>query len=96
MITGDKSSIISPLDPNAELANEPEVFGFKKSLPPTFSEDKGLLFSNRIEVDENNNMSKNRISLAIFIRKFQPESDTLHDNTRNQRAHSFSGARHDK
>ena len=96
MVTADKkSSIISPLDPNAELANEPEVFGFIKSLPHTFSEDKGLLFSNRIEVDDNN-MSKNRISLAIFIRKFQPEPDTLHDNTRNQRAHSFSGARHDK
>ena len=95
MVTGDKSSIISPLYPNAELANGPEVFGFIKSLPQTFREAKGLLFSNRIEVDDNN-VSENRIRLAIFIRKFQPESDTLHDNTRNQWALSFSGARHDK
>jgi hypothetical protein len=83
------------LYPNAELANEPEVFSFIKSLPPTFREDKGLLFSNRIEVDDNN-VSENRMRLAIFIRKFQPESDTLHDNTRDQSALSFSGARHDR
>ena len=96
MVTGDKSSIISPLHPNAELANEPEIFGFIKSLSHTFKEAKGLPFSNRIEVDDNNNVSENRIRLAIFISKFQPESDTLHDNTRNQWALSFSGARHDR
>jgi hypothetical protein len=95
MVTRDKSSIISPLHPNAELANEPEVFGSIKSLPHTFKEAKGLPFSNRIEVDDNH-MSENRIGLAIFICKFQPESDTLHDNTRNQWALSFSGARHDR
>ena len=95
MVTGDKSSIISPLHSNAELANEPEVFDFIKSLPQTFREAKGLLFPNRIEVDDNN-VSENRIRLAIFIHKFQPESDTLHDNTRNQWTLSFSGARHDR
>jgi hypothetical protein len=89
MVTGYKSSISSPLYPDAELANEPEVFGFMKSLPHTSREDKGLLFSNRIEVEDDNNVSKNRISLAIFIRKFQPESDTLHDNTGNQPASSL-------
>jgi hypothetical protein len=95
MVTGDKSSIISPLYPNAELGNGPEVFNFIKSLPQTFRKAKGLLFSNRSEVDDNN-VSENRIRLAIFICKFQPESDTLHDNTRNQWALSFSGARHDR
>ncbi len=93
MVTGDKSGIISPLFQKAELANEPEVFGFTKSFPQTFREDKRLLFSNHIEADDD--VLQNRIRLATFIRKFQSEADTLHDNIRKQWVLHFSSARHD-
>jgi hypothetical protein len=78
----DKSSIISPLFPKAELANEPEVFDLTKSLPQTFREAEKLLYSNDSEVDDN--MLQNRIRLATFIRKFHSEADTLDDNIRKQ------------
>src|ERR687884_1229435 len=78
----DKSSIISPLFPKAELANEPEVFDLTKSLPQTFREAEKLLYSNDSEVEDN--MLQNRIRLATFIRKFHSEADTLDDNIRKQ------------
>jgi hypothetical protein len=77
---GDKSSIISSSSPKAELANDPEVFDFTKSLPQTFRESEKLLSSNDAEVDDN--MLQNRIKLATFIRKFHSEADTLNDNLR--------------
>jgi hypothetical protein len=94
MITGDKSSTISLLFPKAELANEPEVFSFIKSLPQTSREAKRLLFTNHIEVDDNV-LHNRRIRLATFIPKFQSEADTLHVNIRKQRVLHFSSARHD-
>lgn len=93
MVTEDKSGIISPLFQKAELANEPEVFGSTKSFPQTFREAKRLLFSNHIEADDD--VLQNRIRLATFIRKFQSEADTLHDNIRKQWVLHFSSARHD-
>ncbi len=91
MVTRDKSGIISPLFQKAELANEPEVFGFTKSFPQTFREGKRLLFSNHIEADDN--VLQNRISLGTFIRKFQSEADILYDNIRKQWVLHFSSAR---
>jgi hypothetical protein len=93
MVTVDKGSIISSLFPKAELANEPEVFSFIKSLPQTFREAKRLPFSNPIETDDN--VLQNRIRLATFIPKFQSEADTLHVNIRKQRVLHFGIARHD-
>jgi hypothetical protein len=78
----DKSSIISPLLPKAELANEPEVLDLIKSLPQTFREAEKLLSSNDSEVDDN--ILQNRIRLATFIHKFHSEADTLDDNIRKQ------------
>ena len=94
MVTVDKGSIISSLFPKAELANEPEVFSFIKSLPQTFREAKRLPFSNPIETDDNV-LHNRRIRLATFISKFQSEADTLHVNIRKQRVLHFSSARHD-
>jgi hypothetical protein len=93
MVTGDKSGIISSLFPKSELANEPEVFGFIKSLPQTFREAKRLPFSNHIEADDN--VLQNRIRLATFIRRFQSEADTLHEGMRIQWVLHSSSARHD-
>jgi hypothetical protein len=78
----DNSSVISPSFPRAELANEPKVFDFMKSLPQTFIEAEKLLSSNHTEVDDN--VLQNRIRLATFIRKFHSEADTLDDNIRKQ------------
>jgi hypothetical protein len=78
----DKSSTISPLFPKAELANEPEIHGFMKSLPQAFAEAEKLLSSNHRDIDDN--VLRNRISLAAFIHKFHSEADTLHDNIRKQ------------
>jgi hypothetical protein len=78
----DKSSIISPLFPKAELADEPEVFDFIKSLPQTFREAEKLLSSNDNVLDDN--VLQNRIRLATFIRKFHSEADTLYDKIRKQ------------
>src|SRR5918995_3287992 len=78
----DKSSIISPLFPEAGLANEPDVLGFMKSLPQTFAEAEMLLSSNHRDVDDN--VLQNRIRLATFIRKFHSEAETLHDNITKQ------------
>ena len=80
----DKNSIISSSSPKAELANDPEVFDFTKSLPQTFSEAEKLLSSNDVEVDDN--VLQNRIRLATFIRKFHSEADTLNDNLTRQLA----------
>jgi hypothetical protein len=89
----DKSSIINSLFPKAELANEPEVFDFMKSLPQRFREAKRLLFSNHSDVDDN--VLQNRIRLATFIRKFQSKADTLYDSIRKQWVLHFSRGRHD-
>jgi hypothetical protein len=78
----DKSSIVSPLFPIRELANEPEIYDFMKSLPQTFGEAEKLLSSKHIDVDEN--ALQNRIRLATFIRKFHSEADTLHDDISKQ------------
>jgi hypothetical protein len=78
----DKSTTISPSFPKAELANDPEVHDFMKSLPQAFAEAEKLLSSNNRDVDDN--VLRNRISLATFIRKFHSQADTLHDNIRKQ------------
>ena len=78
----DNSNVISPFFPRAELANEPKVFDFMKSLPQTFIEAEKLLSSNDTEVDDN--VLQNRIRLATFIHKFHSEADTLVDNIRKQ------------
>jgi hypothetical protein len=78
----DKSSTISPLFPKAEVANEPEVYDFMKSLPQSFAEAEKLLSSDHKDVDDN--VLRNRISLAAFIHKFHSEADTLNDNIRKQ------------
>src|SRR3712207_1706276 len=76
------STIIKPSSPRAELAYESEVLDFAKSLTQTFSEAKKLLSSNSIKIDDN--VLRNRIKLATFIRKFHSQADTLHDNITKQ------------
>src|SRR3712207_1304878 len=78
----NQSTIIKPSSPRAELAYESEVLDFVKSLTQTFSEAKKLLSSNSIKIDDN--VLKNRIKLATFIRKFHSQADTLHDNITKQ------------
>jgi hypothetical protein len=80
----DKSSIISSSSPKAELANEPEVFDFTKSIPQTFREAEKLLSPNDTKVDDD--VLQNRIRLATFIRKFHSEADTLNDSVTIQSA----------
>jgi len=78
----DKTSIISPLFPKPELANESEFLDFMKSLPQTFAEAEKSLSSNHRYVEDN--VLQNRIRLAAFIRKFHSEADTLNDKVTRQ------------
>ena len=66
----------------SELANEPKILNFMKSLPQTFSESEKLLSSNGLCAEEN--VIQNRILLSIPIRKFHSEAGTLLDNVTKQ------------
>ena len=77
-----QSTIFKPSYSRGELAFESEVLAFVKSLTQTFSDAEKLLTSDSVKIDDN--VLKNRIKLATFIRKFHSEADTFHDSLTKQ------------